>query len=444
MEEAKTFQAVNDDVLVDLIDQVHERLVFIAPGVRKKVAEAICGAVERLGDAGNVSVILDVSEEVCRMGFGDIEGLRILQQNQLICGRLSAQEGVRIGVLITDEDTLIYTPTALLLEAEPEVSKFQPHFGGSTGEENHPVVKPNGILLKNHVPQNLSNACSADGNFAKREIGLEEVETRRVDAINDAIKRNPPKPFDIQRKERVFSSELCYMDLEFTGYRIATRKLELPPDLFVTDNDTRRRLAAKFQVFDKDKLPKDVKYEYTDQSGQRQEELLSIDYIDQQIRDLRDEFLIPTGKFGTVMLRSRKADFDAAVDHVLKILDFYKEQIAQNVKNIAEESCKRLSDEVSDKMIKSPPLKWRNRLSVAKSADEKKRVIGELLTAHFKKEIDAAIAEFNPKMRKVEKGISYETFNDPEFTKKIEKALGADWRKRFFEEHDSAPEKEGL
>ena len=113
-------------------------------------------------------------------------------------------------------------------------------------------------------------------------------------------------------------------------------------------------------------------------------------------------------------------------------------------KNIAEESCKRLSDEVSDKMIKSPPLKWRNRLSVAKSADEKKRVIGELLTAHFKKEIDAAIAEFNPKMRKVEKGISYETFNDPEFTKKIEKALGADWRKRFFEEHDSAPEKEEL
>ena len=333
MEDAKTFQAVNDDVLIDLIDQVHERLVFIAPGVRKKVAEAICGAVERLGDAGNVSVILDVSEEVCRMGFGDIEGLRILQQSQLISGRLSAQEGVRIGVLITDEDTLIYTPTALLLEAEPEVSKVQPHFGGSTDEENHPVVKPNGILLKNHVPQNLSNACSADGNFAKREIGLEEVETRRVDAINDAIKRNPPKPFDIQRKERVFSSELCYMDLEFTGYRIATRKLELPPDLFVTDNDTRRRLAAKFQVFDKDKLPKDVKYEYTDQSGLRQEELLSIDYIDQQIRDLRDEFLIPTGKFGTVMLRSRKADFDAAVDHVLKILDFYKEQIAQNVKN---------------------------------------------------------------------------------------------------------------
>ena len=84
MEEAKTFQAVNDDVLVDLIDQVHERLVFIAPGVRKKVAEAICGAGERLGDAGNVSVILDVSEEVCRMGFGDIEGLRILQQNRSV------------------------------------------------------------------------------------------------------------------------------------------------------------------------------------------------------------------------------------------------------------------------------------------------------------------------------------------------------------------------
>lgn len=175
MEEAKTFQAVNDDVLVDLIDRVRERLVFIAPGVRKKVAEAICAAVERLGDAGNVSIILDVSEEVCRIGFGDIEGLRILQQNQLICGHLSAQEGVRIGVLITDEDTLIYTPTALLLEAEPEVSKAQPHFGGSTDDANRPAMKPNGVLLKKHVPQNLSSACSADGNFARREIGFTSI-----------------------------------------------------------------------------------------------------------------------------------------------------------------------------------------------------------------------------------------------------------------------------
>ena len=38
MEQAKTFQAVNDAVLIDIINQVQKRLVYIAPGVRAGVA----------------------------------------------------------------------------------------------------------------------------------------------------------------------------------------------------------------------------------------------------------------------------------------------------------------------------------------------------------------------------------------------------------------------
>ena len=76
MDQEKTFQAVNDDVLIGIIRRVRERLVFIAPGVRRRVAEAIVDAVGRLLDHGTVNVILDVSAEVCRLGYGDIDGLK--------------------------------------------------------------------------------------------------------------------------------------------------------------------------------------------------------------------------------------------------------------------------------------------------------------------------------------------------------------------------------
>ena len=59
MEQTKTFQAVNDDVLIDIIGQVHDRLVFIAPGVRERVADAIVDAANRILDNGTVNVILE-------------------------------------------------------------------------------------------------------------------------------------------------------------------------------------------------------------------------------------------------------------------------------------------------------------------------------------------------------------------------------------------------
>ena len=436
MDQEKTFQAVNDDVLIGIIRRVRERLVFIAPGVRRRVAEAIVDAAGRLLDHGTVNVILDVSAEVCRLGYGDIDGLKILQEVSAQTGFLSSQPGVRVGVLIADGDTLVYSPTPLYLEAEPEVEK-EP-LGLEFGDSDRPVVKPNGILLKKSVPQNLAGACAADGDYLMREIGLDPVKESKVKEVEKSIKENPPKPFDVTRKERVFSSQLCFMELEVTDYKIASKRLELPSELFVVDNDTRKRLSNRFQVFDRDLLPNDIKYKRN--NGETVN--LSYDYIERLIKDTRKRFLINAGKWGTVMLRTRMKEFTDAVDEIRDMLKAYKDSIQERCREIAMTSCDKLVDEVSGKVVNNPPIDWENCLAVARTDEQKKQIVKEKLTDSFAKQIEKAIDEFDPKTEKIERGVTYETFSDAEFIQFIDKALGRNWQEHYFNEHDAIPEGE--
>ncbi len=64
---SRAFQAVGDDKLVEIISNAQRRLLFIAPGVSKRVSDAIAELWRRL--PGGVSVILDVDPNICRLGY---------------------------------------------------------------------------------------------------------------------------------------------------------------------------------------------------------------------------------------------------------------------------------------------------------------------------------------------------------------------------------------
>ena len=428
----QTFMSVNDKYLISLIERAHERIVFVAPGVRKEVAEALCHARERLAQQA-VTVILDVSEEVCRLGFGDIEGLQILQKTFNGGNGFAVQKQVRVGVLISDESTLVYSPTPLCIEEEPKDSE---------DDEDHSVSPGrNGVLIGGGNPiQDIAAACGGDGNGEQGEIGVSPVDKTDVDKVVDRITKNPPKPFDVMRKESVFSSKLCYMELELTGYKIAARKLELPSELFVVGRDSVDRLASKFQVFDKGSLPKDVPYE-----ANGKKIMLSFEYLEGRIRDIRKDFLINVGKWGTVMLRSRMGDFDSAINEVVDMFKTYREVVLERTKDVALASCKSLVEEVLDRVLANPPPGWGNYIS---QAEDRREAVKELIAGSFEEEIEKVLNEFDPQVKRIEKSISYETFTDPDFVLNISKpppkGLGKNWKERYFEEHDTAPEKKSI
>jgi hypothetical protein len=121
-----TVTKIDDAALISIIRKVQRRLVFIAPGTTLNVAKAIQEQWQQLGSQ-SVNVILDVDPEVCRLGYGTLDALKLLQETATQLGVfVHHQPGIRIGLVIADDTTLIFAPIPLLIEAGPTSSPPDP------------------------------------------------------------------------------------------------------------------------------------------------------------------------------------------------------------------------------------------------------------------------------------------------------------------------------
>ena len=125
----RTFTTATDDSLIALIEGAHNRLALIAPALTTPVAQALAARMADLPDL-SLTVILDADAEVYRMGYGDPKALEIIRQaSNGAMFDLREQPGVRIGVVVSDDRTMIYAPVSRNVEA------------GSTTEEKPNVPK---------------------------------------------------------------------------------------------------------------------------------------------------------------------------------------------------------------------------------------------------------------------------------------------------------------
>ncbi|MCE9589038.1 MAG: hypothetical protein K8S99_00760 [Planctomycetes bacterium] len=93
------------------------RLVVLAPALSTPVAIVLSNRWREMG-ADAVTVVLDMDAEVFRLGLGDFESMAYLNAAARDVGSLvGTQPGVRIGVVISDEETLIFAPQSKLIEA---------------------------------------------------------------------------------------------------------------------------------------------------------------------------------------------------------------------------------------------------------------------------------------------------------------------------------------
>jgi hypothetical protein len=127
---SRTFAVASDEALVSLISSAQTRLVIVAPALTKPVADALARRFDDLGRL-SITVILDADPEVYRLGFGDQEALETIRvASDHAHFDLREQPGVRIGVVISDDTTIVYSPISKNIEA------------GSLS-----IEKPNAIIL---------------------------------------------------------------------------------------------------------------------------------------------------------------------------------------------------------------------------------------------------------------------------------------------------------
>jgi hypothetical protein len=407
-------QSITDSDLTSAIEQARERVVLIAPGVTKSLAEAVAAAWSRLG-SDRVTVILDVDPEICRFGYGTIEGLEVLQNAANAAGEaLGHEPGVRICVVIADEETFVFSPTPRQLEAAPSEA-------GTTGTTQ---PKKNGIVLSKPPATLEAEVGAGPERDAKRSVGMENVDPATVDKVRKDLKSNPPKSFDLSRAVNVYNSKLHFVELKVTGCMLSQHKARLPQHLLhiVKRN---KQLADKIENSIRLLESKDALITEGD---------VSQDAIFKLRSEIEAKYLhhVPGG---TIMLREKRDELETAIRDLKAKVSHFSARVRADLDDRFRTTAEALSTEFLPDVMDDIPLPWRRFVGQNPDPEHVRTRILEALMRAFgdpEKKISKMQVEL------VFKDVTYEMLKDPKFTSFVAKHFAG---LPFVEEHAAAKER---
>jgi hypothetical protein len=418
MTDERTFTNVDDAALIREIKAAQRKIVFVAPGVQKPVADALA---KRLSDSPDldIAIILDIDPEVCRLGYGHIDGLSVLKAACEKRGTLLLhQPGIRIGLFIADDLTLVYSPTPLLIEA------------GSKQPD-----KPNAIRLETAAVPKVEAACTTSDEQQSPEIGLDPAKTPDIQAVKKDLEVNPPQQFDVSQKVRVFNSRIQYVDFNFTGYQLSRKEVTIPPALLgLADNkELAERWQNYFRIFGEwsDFAWKArVKNEW----GRIGEEVVTEKTLDAEKKQIIKDFLVPLPNYGAVIQRSMRPDFDKRIHRFRAKVRGFTRAVNKQLEDELTRNRRNLATELAQRLKEKPPPVLRKTLPSKPTVEVLVDVIDEQLSQNFGEVKDV----FAPKVELRFKEVSYETLSDPGFIAALKKAFKKTFG-QLFSEYDAAP-----
>jgi len=428
MPSPSTVTTLDDALICRLIGAATRRVVMVSPGVSVKVADSLAAAWQRL-PANSVSVILDVDAEVCRLGYGAEKSISILQAAASARGQTLCHEpGVRIGLLVVDDQTVVFSPTPLLIECS--VSDSKPPVGGELDLSAAPsaATMPNAIFL-GAPPAALAAELGLDvTDPSQRTLGLDPVNSAKLGALAADLAANPPLSFDVARYERVFNARIEFVELSVTGCSVSKKTISLPDDLLplAVESKNRQRVQAKFRVLDEN-----------DTIGGDKE--LSERAILNKRKQIAETYLKPLKGFGVAILRSNRAAFEKEVEELRKLVNLFSNGIraklealiAQNVESLVNDLLPALQ---SQEMF---PRRWIATLGLFPSPDQCRQQLTRDILHHVGNSNDLVEAMA---VTVVFKGITYQTLKQPEFIALASKAFPS---LPLSEEYNAARSQEG-
>lgn len=309
----QVFKSIQDDDVVASIGRARRRLVYVAPGVSAVVTKALSKCIDAKAVA-QLMIVLDADEEACRLGYCDAPSLDTLMAvaNKFNVS-IRRQPGIRLGLLMSDDEVLIWTPSPLMFEA--------PRTGSET----------NGLILTALTMSEMPNALGVDPERpgAQPQIGQTILGKDEVQKVLAAIKAAPPAPFAVARLTRVFSAKFQFIEIVLRGAELIKREMRL--DSLIVNSDAPEELQALLhttvQPFnaDGDKLVEVGVLVNSEQAYRKDGALLTKPSTQADIRaywdELADRFVINLPGFGKLIRHSDKAKFEegkAAFETVLK------------------------------------------------------------------------------------------------------------------------------
>jgi hypothetical protein len=357
---------ITDDLIANRIDNAVGRVVLVTPGFFPIVAAAIVRAISRL-KAGRVTVISDIDPEACRLGYGDFQCLERVQVALQEAGTLLCHEpGLRIGLLVADNTTLVFSPSARLVE-----------------EDVTEAFRTNGFELGEPPPE-IAAAVGLD-SIETRSVGLDQVPTEKLTSVKEELRKNPPIPFDLSRVVRVFNSQLEFVSFSVDKVQLQRVEIEIPPELTGFTSTNLRTLFT----FDPGKELLDLKQALQD-----------------DVTSVQQKFTRPAKGFGESLIRrTDKPEFEKEVTRIGEHLGGFKLAVKARIAEVIKRNVEQLADLYASKL----------------SGHMQLEDLRALLNKAFQTKLNHVVASM--RIRLLYKGITYESLKDEAFIAVAKKAF---------------------
>lgn len=395
------FLGLKVERICEEIRSAQTRIIYVAPGIREVVSEAIIGIMPRLGP-DSITVIVDCDEETCRLGYGDIEAIELLSSNGVT---VRQSTGLRLGLLVCDGRGWSFSPVALYVENDTQ----------SVETANATVLVPEQIeaLVAAVCPQ-----VAETGEEQDAEIGVEPVKDAEVSEVENSLQIAPPLKFDIARQVRVFQPYIQYVDLHLQGCSIQRRVVNIPTTIVNhrVSEELEKRLKTQFELIAANSE-------------------LSDKHLQAELKGIRDTYIKSLGKpWGNVMLRGKRDDFDKEIKELRKKVEEHQAKVAQKLQQEIDRSRDQVVDALWRQIVDDPPAELRGQI-LTPSPDE------ETAKAWLKWKLDGCFPTAEQITTKMEldcqfRDVTYETLNQEGFGKALRAAYPlVPWDKPFDEFH---------
>lgn len=404
------FEVLNDAALVERIASAQHRVAYVAPAVTEQVAKALIGAHGR--ESLSVTMILDADEDAYRIGFGDPGGLALLhayaKSHEM---PLRRQAGLRIGLLIVDDTVVVWAPAARAVEGERRA--------GQT----------NAVVLKGELASQMREAVGADDAAtlpSDAQVGREPLRPEETERMVTSLKENPPAPFDLSRKTRVFATKFQFIEWELQGAEWTERKIKLSSLLVNSDlpEELQDILETQIRPYQAGsnlalEVPVLVRGQIAhSKTGEPILEPATQAQVQAAWKAIRDRYLRHVKGFGWLIRKTDVVAFHAEVTAYEEVLRAWVEKFREQMRKDEERLVKNIVSSIDARLAHS----------VRKDKYQ---------SINLKAEIEKGLTRMRiaePRVRIVPKEISWESTRDEEFTRGIREAIPAEELRGWFEE----------
>jgi hypothetical protein len=271
---------INSQMRAHQIRQATSRIIYCAPGITEMEVEAVVAVQSKL-PRGVVQLLLDLSVDSYKAGYwGDLTPARLAQLG-LDFDLTRMASGLRLGILIVDDFSWIFTPTPQSVETESGFSE------------------PNCLELNKETTQLLvSSIIAPDQQSSKKRIAINE---KALNNIQDNIELANILSASKKRQLEIIRPLIKIIQFEIRGYRLTQHTIRLPREVINIIGSSNReindRINADWKVFSSTAEVELEKYQKS---------------IDREIGDLKERYLIRLGHYGFGLVQKEKSDFKKA------------------------------------------------------------------------------------------------------------------------------------